>query len=512
MKKLAITLALLSLFGASYAQELSLGERWLMNEKLLDLAGTYGRLVQLDKPSSASYFKELFDTDGALVYCDFISSPDYGKRIPVAKYVETASKFSGMSVELSNFKKKDYVFIDGRWCVRLELLKAIEYEDEMGYTFSSRSSQIGEYYIALDCVWAEEEQAFRIASIAGKSNSRSAIQKGTFHVVKQTPELENVLTYGGRPVQFDEYGLAILPAGSEFGIEGDDFSISSVKSQGAGRYEVVSFNKASKPWRARIHLGGGLPGYEVKTGSQEYFKGKERVDHYILELGADAGYAFVNKERLKVVGWLGLGYSYGHTYMQKTAQRDADGNYTSKIASYTYGEVPYDIYGIRQTIDMSDVFARLSVSPEYYLSERLAVVGEFGVKSYFHLKTSENYKLAYAKNGAMVNDGWSVRFQDFEHERTTAIKPFTLAAYVSAGLDYSIAKGMAAYMHVIYDTTLGGPVYLPGDHEQWLDEAAGVFPLKEVDGVDKAYHSMLDCTDSIYRGGISLELGLKFKF
>ncbi len=514
MKKLAISLALLASFALSYSQELSLGVRWLMDERLMDLAESYGRMSRMDQ--SASSFRELFLDDDVPVYCDFISSMDYGRIIPVGKYAAEAGRFKAQSVEISNLHKSDFFYDGERWIGQLKLDKSLKYEDGTGCVFSSLDPRIGVYHLVLDCVWLEDANVFRIISITGSSEADPSLREGLFIVVKNSDELPEGLTYGGKSLQFNDEGLAFLQSGNEFGSKGKNI-LSQSRTFGDGRYDIVNFQaKAARthsPWSARLYLGGGIPGYEAKTQGSGFTKGIYREQRYIAEVGADAGLAMLSREKFKLLAWLGAGYSKGRLYFQNDSARDAEGAYASPLESYNYEGNLYDIYGFRQTIDMNDVFARLSVSPEFYLGERLALVGEFGVKAYYHLSTPETYKVAYGKNGERVNGGWSVQFSDFVKPRSSTIKPFTLALTASVGADYFFLKSMAASLHVVYDTTLGGPVYYtPSGHDSWLSPSEGIYPIIDASGTDAAYHSLFDCIDSIYRGGLALQLGVRYNF
>ena len=149
MKKYVFILSFSLLPLMLHAQSLELRESLIMNEKLQDLVEDYKRLSSFDRLSDASAYMDLFVAPNAKVWCDYMSSEYFGRYVAVRNYVDLAKDFTYCTAKVSNLKQHEISLVNRDWHAIVEFDKIIDYEDGMGFTFSSRPE---ECHFAMDCI------------------------------------------------------------------------------------------------------------------------------------------------------------------------------------------------------------------------------------------------------------------------------------------------------------------------------------------------------------------------
>ena len=446
MKRSVLTfLAVLTSLGAFAQQRLDLSERWLMNERLIDLVDTYERCSRFSSRSDGYTFQSLFRSPDSQVWCDYMAASDFGKMITVSEYVAQSRSLEDRSVLISNLSRQPFSYHDGRWHATIEFDKRIEYEDSLGFTFSTVSPLAGgDFHITLDCVWNKTEEEFRIDKLTGTENRGFTFPRGNFHIVQRKNEIDSRVLYDGKPLSFNDYGFVILPDGGTFDFDDDDYVLSYDTSPGSGRYDVFSFSVKAKKWRVRPRVSYLFNPLKVNTIYTGY-----SPTSMALEVGVDAGYALSLGKSLKLVLYPGIGFS--HTWFGMGSAPVA-GN---QNVYYTFFDRTYDL-SARESFTLDDFTVSAVASVEYNLSKTMTLAFDAGVKTYLNLNSTDSYTLKFTEpEDANLLSGYL-------NPNTIKIGPqdgepnfWTLSLLGKAGLDFLVSGGTYAFVHAGVEYGLG---------------------------------------------------------
>ncbi|MBR4827008.1 MAG: hypothetical protein IKZ91_03895 [Bacteroidales bacterium] len=496
------------------AQELEVSERWLMNERLIDLVESYERFSAFEGRSDSYSYLGLFRSPDSEVWCDYVASEDYGKFIPARKYVDYSKDLEDRSVRISRLRKGEYAYTSGRWRTTIEFDKQVEYEDSLGFTFSTLSPLVGgDFHITLECVWMPDDEEFRIEKVVGKENSGMTFPKGSFHIVQQRNEIDSRLLYNGLPLEFNEYGFVILPDGGTFDIDDDDLVLTQETSPGSGRYDVRSFSVIPKKYRIRGHAGFLLNPLTVET-----VYGVSPTS-FGVDFGADAGISLSLGKSVKYVPYLSLGLC--RTWFGMSTESMLG------VESVQYGYIlrAYDL-SAKETFSFTDFTIGLSLASfEFNITKKLTAVADAGVKTYLNVSAQDKYELSFtAPEDVNLLDGYlspnSRPFGPGEGEPNF----WVMSLFGKLGADFSFAPGTFAYMRVGAEYGLGSDtgalrnvIYTNPNTGKWYDESDGVYPVVYRTNAgaveDIKVHSFKNSITSIKRGlGLAIELGVKYKF
>lgn len=505
MKRFVLPFLLLFMGVSLNAQQPEVSQTWLMNERLLDLLNSYERFVSFDQRSDTYAFMALFKSQDAKVYCDYFASPDFGTQVKAADYSKYSQGLSDRTVQISNIRKSAYSLVDGDWRTKLEFDKKVEYEDSLGLVFSTKSPLAGgDFHLTMDCVWDKQSQSFRIVSISGKENEASSFPKGVFNIVQRKNEIDDRMLYGGKKLQFNEYGFAILSPGQQFEVDDDDFSLTINKTPGAGRYELNTFSIVPKRFRVKGHVSlSPFGAYKVTASAGDDITAKSSS----FEIGADVGYAVSLSKSSKLVFYTGLGVSFSSIDLKAK-----DIRYSMTISDAARANVirAYNLTEASEGIKMTDIVIPAYLSLENNLSPKMTLTVDAGAKVY--LASSVSPKAYKIKGTVTVNGvGHDIdnTYDQFVSPNTNTLNQFAIAVFGKIGMDYAFSSGKYVYLKVGYEMGMTDS-YAPSTPVQWYD-SSGIYPLVYSGTSDVAVHSFMGSV-SYKRSGVALELGVRFKF
>lgn len=497
-------------------QSLGLRETWLMNEKLLDLVEGYERFSSFERQSDAESYVDLFVSPYAMVWCDYLSTESFGHYISAREYASLSEDMAYRSVNISNMRKHDFVFVGNAWHTRVEFDKRINYEDGMGFTFSSQSKLAGgDFHFALDCVWMSRDSVFRIEKVVGSGKAARDFPSGTFRIVKEQNGVGSELLYDGKPIEYNEYGFAILPNNGEFSINDDDCTLEQEVTPGVGRYDVYSFHTKSKIFRLRPRVSMLFNPVTTKT----VYGSKVQPFSFGMEAGVDFGAAFNVVGNLKYVPYAGIGLA--DSWMGIRSSSLPGGGRTA----YSYlGQRDYN-FGASENFSFVDLAFSLSpASFEYGLGNGLSAAMEAGFKLYVNLLTKDNYKLDFT-SPRDVNLKYGYLKDELPLSTAKGLPHYWIAScFVKGGLDWTSENGSLFFLHLGFENGMGSysgafknVIYNNPNPTVWYDEEAGIYPVvfrRDGDTInDLKDHSFRSSIKSVRRrfSGI-LEFGVKFKF
>ena len=516
--KYLIIAALFLISPLLHAQDLDASKRWRMNDKLLDLTEDYERYSSLDQRSDVHSFLGLFVSPEVGVWCDYISSRDFGKYIPVSQYVNYVKDLPYRSVSISNIRKKNFEFISGAWHARVEFDKRVDYEDPDGYTFSTGSDMMGgDYRIGLDCVWVPEESAFRIERVLGRENRACTFPRSQFTIVNQKDGLDSKLLYNGNPLVYNDRGYSILPPGGSFVYDDEDFVLTQYTKQSKGRYSIESFSLKQKLFRARAYTSLLFNPLRVNTVTAVH----KNPSSFGVEAGVDFGVNIRLNDKFKYIPSVGVGIANSR-FTVKSSQTTGK----SSLA-YSFPDVRDYDFSAKQDYLFNDLALSLHFAAfEYGFTEELKGVVDAGMKFYTKLSTSEKYQLSFTLpqkpnptwnflempniiNYGIDDSGWNV---------------FAPAVFLKTGAEYYIIPSGLLYFMFGFEYGVGGAqglfrseLYRNPEPSWWYDETDQIYPvIPWYNGEayeDVKVHNFNGSIRSIKRGlaGV-LELGFVYKF
>ena len=505
MKKLATSFLLLFLGFTLLAQQPELSQRWHMNERLLDVINNYERFVSFDQRSDSYAFLALFKSKNAPVFCDYFSSPEFGTTINAEKYVTYSQTLSDRAVQISNLKRGMYKFADETWHIDLEFDKRIEYEDSLGLVFSTKFPiSGGDFHIKIDCAWDSSSDSFKITSISGKENESSRFPKGKFSIVQRKNEIDERMLYGGKKLDFNEYGFVILEEGQKFEVDDDDFSLKVIKTPGAGRYELNSFSIVPKRFRVRGHVSlSPFGAYKVTADAGDDITSKSSS----FEVGADVGYAVPLSKSTKLVFYTGLGVAFSSIDLKA---KDIQYYITVSDASRVDFTRSYNLTEVSEGLKLRDIVIPVYLSLENNLSPKMTLTLDAGGKVYLASSvTPKAYRIKGTVTSRGVTEDLDKTYDQFVTPNQNTVNQFSVAVFGKIGLDYAFSSGKYIYLKAGYEMGMS-KAYAPANPIQWYD-SAGIYPLVYSGSSDVPVHSFLGSV-SYKRTGIAIELGVRFKF
>ena len=510
MKKVLLLTLFLGISALGFAQrQPEIGERWLMNERLIDLVDNYERFSRFEGRSDSYSFLSLFRRPDVKVFCDYMASTDFGKEISVSDYVTLSQELADRFVQISDIRHGPYEYKDGHWHTMLEFNKRIDYEDEKGYTFSTNFPIAGgDYHIVAECVWMEDNEEFQIESINGRQNPSSSFPEGKFLIVQRKNEIDNRVLSNGKPLVFNDYGFSIQGGNPSFEFDDDDYLLTQNLEQGTDRYDILTFNMVPKRFRARGRLSlSPFGAYAVTTASEDV-----KASSFAVEAGADIGYALSLAKSTKLAIYTGLGFSFSSISL--SAENISYGyDITTSGATgepFTYRRT-YDLQKVTEGIVLTDIAIPFFASLEHNFGKKLAIVADAGVKIYLNTTASAR---PYHILGTVLGQEEEAYTIDQDFDRFVApnqntLNQFSVSLMAKAGIDYAFATGKYAFIHVGYEHGLTES-YSPEALRKWFD-AGGIYPLVYYNGADVAVHSFLSGV-SYRRGGVVMEAGIRIKF
>ncbi len=518
ISKYLIIAALTLVSPLLHAQDLDASKRWRMNDRLLDLAEDYGRYCAMEQRSDVHAFLDLFVSPDAGVWCDYISSKDFGKTVPASRYADYVKDLPRRSASISNIRKSAFESLGGVWHASVELDKSVDYEDPDGYSFSNASDMMGgDFRIVLECVWMPDESVFRIEKIKGRVNRACTFPRGAFRIVDKKDELGPKLLYNGYPLVFNESGYAVLPPGGSFTYDDDDFVLTHNSRMGKGCYSMESFSLKQKRFRARAYTSLLFNPLTVNTVTAVHKNPKSMG----IEVGVDFGISLKMDDKFKYVPAIGLGIAHSW-FTVKSSETTGKGT-----VSYSFPDVREYSLSAKENYGFTDLAISLHfASFEYGITKELKGIADAGLKLYTKLSTSENYKLSFT-----LPERTNVTRHFLEPHRvsygvnSSGYNLLSPSAFVKAGAEYYIIPDGMFYFMAGFEYGVGGAkgnfisseLFRNYEPSWWYDETDQIYPvIPWFNGEvyeDVKVHDFNGSLRSIKRGlaGV-LELGFVYKF
>ena len=515
-KRIFLPFILLLWAPVLWCQSLGIDEKSYMSGKLQDLVDCYGRFSSFERQSDADSFTDLFVSPYSIVWCDYLSSRLFGQDVSASEYASLSRTLASLSVSISNVSKNDFVFVGNAWHARVEFDKRIDYEDGLGYPFSTRSELAGgDFHIAMECLWVSRDSVFRIEKIIGPVRAARDFPSGTFSIVNKQNDLGTELLYDGKPLEYNEYGFAILPGNGEFSINDNDCTLEKEVTRGPGRYNVYSFSTKQKLYRVRPRVSMLFNPVTMKT----VYGSKVQPFSFGMEAGVDFGVAIGVTGSLKYVPYVGVGLA--DSWVGISSSSIPGGS----RAIYSYlGRRDYN-FEASENFSFTDF--TLSLSPasfEYGLGNGLSAAMEAGFKFYFNLAAGDNYRINFS-SPRDVNLKYGYIKDELPLSTAKGLKHYWIAScFVKGGLDWTAKNGSLFFLHLGFENGMGSysgafknVIYNNPNPTVWFDEEAGIYPVvfRDNGGTidDLKDHSFRSSIKSVRRrfSGI-LEFGMKFKF
>jgi len=449
----SVFLLLISL--SAEAQTLTNRERRQINSCILTAVEEYERFSSLYDDEAEYYFETLFESDeSSTVFCDMMGMPSYLENIPVSEYIRLMrGQSQNTSVTIKDVRKGEMTFDNGSWYVPVSFRKSISYIDQGGYVFSVNEYYDTDFDMTMNLRYDPDAGRCYIRSISGSLSASDEFPKGRFLIVDKSTDhdargsrfLES-LTVNGRPLEYNEFGQAIIAQG-EAAVDDPDVEVHTETQYEGYNYDVVSFRFTPRNTRMRLRYGFAPFAYSVK-GLGADMSDKSNA----MEIGADIGFAFRVGRASKMSFNFGAGISMSNlslmyapasprTYTYKYLKPQENGLYDA-------GNVKYSIAGASEGVRYVDAFVPVYFELEHNVHPYVVVSWNFGVKGYYCL--SAVAATPYTLNATASVDGKSAtpvtlasfagRGTSFIEANTYAKNDFDVAAMANLGLDVNVHK------------------------------------------------------------------------
>lgn len=492
-------------------QQLTNAERRRMNDRLLQCIISYENYASFTQSYMKYSFLDLFADEDSPVYCDYIASEKFGQQVKVSEYASYSSDSIHVNfVEISNVRKDDYTYRRGRYVVRVEFDKSIDYEDEIYTYFTTGDKSIGgSFHIVMNCEYDPAEERFFITSIEGSENEQCTFPQGKFIIVRRKSDRDDQLVIGGQAIAFNSFNDSYIKGDTYPTIPDEDIiSIPAVVGS-TKRYDRVEYSY--KQTRARFKFGvSAAPLSAYKLTSSVPFSD---VTSGAYEASADLGYAMSMGKNVKFALYGGLGVSYSQLAMKvggiEYQYELADGNsmpYTRR----------YQISDVSEGLSFIDLLIPLYASLEMSFG-KFALTLDAGGKLYLNLNTTV---VPYEVMGT-VSAIYSGSVKSTTSLPEVIDSYMCPASYMRNTYDFALFGKLGGelklvdrrYMYFKVGYTHGLTDSYNSGMNQWYNSSEGIYPFvySPKSGSDVAVRSFADCI-SYRRAAMTFDLGFRIKF
>lgn len=514
-----LILTFLPLCAMVDAQEISNKERRAVNHKVLNLIEEYELNASLNGSDEIYSFLDLFKSQDSKVFCDLMGTKHYFKNITVREYVRNASlAVRDLDVEIRDVRRGEMTWDSGVWIIPVSFRKTISYVDENGVLFSAREFYENEdYRITMNVVYDPADGSCSIGSIRGRLNSPKTFPEGNFYVLKKNDYLsdrdkglQEKMLVNGRPLQYNSFGQAIIPASSSFTVKDPDVVIDTNVLAATETYQLmnIGFDLIRGRFKARAAVAP-LMAYNVKSK----YSGTKATRSMAFEGGVDFGTTFVaGNAKLGVYAGLGLSMSNvslrrsGDFSINNVPYFDSDkGYYINSAYSYT---------GIVETTSLAfkDIVIPVYLEAEHRVAERLVFTWNLGAKVYLPLSVNIG---EYSIKGQRDRDDNIVDKEDikvrsgFVNPTDVVLPDLTVSLMGNVGMDIeAVRKRLFITLKVGYEHGLMNTIKTRSC-QSTLDSRESPPILYHPDG-DYICHSPLAGL-TLNRQAVWFDLGIKIK-
>lgn len=507
MKKPVVILMLTILTVVSLnAQTLSNAQRREMNAQLLELIDKYDTYSTFSESYMQYGFVKLFESKESLVYCDFMSSSDFGKQITADDYTAYATEELSTLYPPSarSIKKGNYLYKDGKWHVSLTLERTISYIDKLGVYFN------GDYELTLNCVYLSAEDMFLISSITGVDKSKYLYPASHFYVVNKTQPADEFVSQDGKALSYNDFKQAIAPS-NDFAFNDGDVVLKTKTVGTTPRYSLLEFAYVPKKSRLSIHADyAPMSAYKIQS-TTDFIQSKSSA----LEIGLDYGYMWKLSPKVRMGLGIGVALSNSNIYLEAD-----DISYTLVLSdyggpdnTYRYYDRRYDLSKVSEGMKFMDVTMPFYASLEASLGRSVNFVLDAGVKIYLNAKTTIE---PYTIEGSVTNEYYPTTTPPY----TTGLnlmpgylsptsylrKVYDLTYFVKGGIDIRISKMNYITIRVGVENAIADSY--TSDLHDWYSGTD--YPVFYSNGQDMMVRSFVDCI-SYARQSLWVGIGYKIK-
>ena len=455
MRHICIITLLLALFSWSVnAQTLTNSERRMANSQILTVIEDYERFSSLYDDEAEYYFETLFANDSKVtVFCDMLGMPSYLKDVSLKEYIQMMrTQSQNTNVTIKDVVKGDMKYNAGMWEVPVYFRKSISYIDQGGYVFSVEDYYHTDFNIMMNLCYNPDTGRCLINSIKGKIVSEKVFPVDRFAIIEKPVDVGSKdarylsgLTIDGEPLQYNQYGCAIVQSG-DAQVEDPDVEVFVKKNYEGYNYDVLSFGFKPRNTRLRARYGLAPLAYSIKS-SHKSVSGKSFAQEFAL----DWGQAFFVNERSKMSFNIGAGLSWSSVKLSYNPELPISSTFSyvekDDNAFHKKQEINYTFLSASESMKYVDAFVPVYFEFEHLINKSLIFNWNLGVKTYLSL--SADVDEVYTVNAYINGDTENVvsLYTDPKTNSPYFIDPgsyaknsFDLSAFANMGVDVDVYK------------------------------------------------------------------------
>ena len=502
-----------SILSMLSAQTMSSVEEYFFNYSILQSIKTYELNARMYDAEARDEFERLFESQNVAIYNDLLglsSSPILTLTDYVSKLQQEAQS---VQIRISNVRKSTPHLEGGQWLSEVTFDKSISYTNRCGLLFSSIEHYQDDHHLKVTFVWTGRRAVIR--SISGfVDQAHAAPLPDVYEVLESTQKgrmYDERLRFDGLPLDYNEFGQAILPIPNDSLLTIDDPDIQMIRVY-QDDCNIFSMLYRSRRWRLKVH-GDFALGHMYQLKRPQDNISTSSVSGEIL---VDLGYIFppVTKD-LRMGIFIGTGVSSSKLNIKaRGVQYDY---YTVDIDNDQYKR-NYQIERLNQKNNLLDIVVPLYIDMDWQLSSKFSLYADLGVKNYFNLKadldmSSCKYTVVgqYAQYNNLVLDDRAgiegfTRNGHISDARVAAmpIVKYSLDIMGALGFRYRLDKSWYLDFGLQYQHSILSPV----------EEGFNYYskPIVKWSGIEEEIENLSIFSEKLNRHGIRLTAGLIFKF
>lgn len=506
MKKLLLVALFALIVSWTYAQKPTNTQSRQMNLLAIELIDRYESNSTLWDKYAKTRFPKLFESKDTEIFCDLFHNADYCYRqIPVDKYVsfieETGCRIN--RVQLSNIKKQDVWYADGRWYYSLTFDKDIVYWDSNGVLFPVGVDDNGNdtrtiFKMVMTLVFDSELENAYIHSIS--SQNPDALDKTDKLIIVQKSEdkyqrIEQMVTSNNLPLRYNSFDQASVPS-LQFRHPNEDVLIGWTSICEEESYDLIKLKYSSRSMRFRLRNEIAPIMYSIVENSNKY-KGRS----FGYSIGLDLGATFRLGKKTKCGFYAGAAF----TVSNFTANVNNINDYAISFSDSNGKKVErvYNIDRISQKAKFTDLTIPVYFNVESKVNQKINLVFDIGAKMYVSLDRMCGN--AFAEG---IVDGESFTSVYIDSASATSSK-YDASLFFNAGVDYVIVpRRLYLEGKIGYE---GGFRTIKFSGNESLQQGALPVLYNGITGEDVLVAPILNDI-SIRKSALWIGVGLKLKF
>ena len=336
-----------------------------------------------DTDASEYNFQNLFISDDVKIYNDLLgfSGKEY---LPLNDYTFIMkTKVMNPTIKLKNIRYKNIIERADLYEVVLLFDKELSYSNKSGVLFSSQDYYGEDYQLDMVVYVDKNTMEGKIATIKGNlSSTKAALVENEYYVLNKDSLQNEDVKCNGKPIEFNSFDQAFLPAVYEFTHPDPDMEVKLIKPDDES--PMVSLKYKLRKWSLAPYFEMSM----LDNGKMNDDFGKINYESSSMtEFGIVAKYVFPRKKKTKWAFNLGVGYSISkidltadnieYSYKTTSPLADIDGEHY-----YRY----YNVSDVRQSLQLNHLVIPAFFNLESKWGRRFTFIMQFGAKVYWNLK------------------------------------------------------------------------------------------------------------------------------